>query len=113
MARNKEGLEKALELIPELEENLQKSENPGDANQVNQELEKANRLSDFFGLAALMCRDALNRKRIMRHFREEYQTDSGEALVKRREILRSGMGVYRRKKNPSYTRKISSMKMSN
>ena len=82
MARNKEGLEKALELIPELEEEFYRNLRIlGDANQVNQELEKANRLSDFFGLAALMCRDALNRNESCGgHFREEYQTDSGEAL---------------------------------
>ena len=82
MARNKEGLEKALELIPELEEEFYRNLRIlGNANQVNQELEKANRLSDFFGLAALMCRDALNRNESCGgHFREEYQTDSGEAL---------------------------------
>ena len=82
MARNKEGLEKALELIPKLEEEFYRNLRIlGDANQVNQELEKANRLSDFFGLAALMCRDALNRNESCGgHFREEYQTDSGEAL---------------------------------
>ena len=101
MARNKEGLEKALELIPELEEEFYRNLRIlGDANQVNQELEKANRLSDFFGLAALMCRDALNRNESCGgHFREEYQTDSGEALRNDEEYCYVAVwGVYRRKR---------------
>ena len=82
MARNKEGLQKALQLIPELEKQFYKDVKIlGDSNRVNQELEKANRLTDFFGMAKLMCEDALNREESCGgHFREEYQTESGEAL---------------------------------
>ncbi|HSN54493.1 MAG TPA: hypothetical protein VLT32_07455, partial [Candidatus Sulfomarinibacteraceae bacterium] len=47
----------------------------------NQELEKAGRVADFFELAELMCRDALQREESCGgHFREEYQTEEGEAL---------------------------------
>ncbi len=53
---------------------------PGGAAQVNQELERAGRVADFFGLADLMCRDALERNESCGgHFREEYQTPEGEA----------------------------------
>ena len=82
MARNKEGLKKALELIPELEKEFYRNVKIlGNTDRVNQELEKANRLTDFFGMAVLMCTDALNREESCGgHFREEFQTDSGEAL---------------------------------
>jgi succinate dehydrogenase / fumarate reductase flavoprotein subunit len=82
MARNKEGLQKALQLIPELEKEFYRNVRIlGTGDQVNQELEKANRLTDFFGMAKLMCADALNREESCGgHFREEYQTDSGEAM---------------------------------
>ena len=81
MARNKEGLEKALGLIEDLKNQFYENVKiPGDAETVNQELEKANRLTDFFGLAELMCRDALSRNESCGgHFREEYQTEQGEA----------------------------------
>ena len=81
MARNKEGLEKAIKLIPELRKEFWSNVRiPGDADIVNQELEKANRLVDFFELGELMCRDALTREESCGgHFREEYQTSEGEA----------------------------------
>ena len=81
MARNREGLQKALTLIPKLREEFWKDVRiPGDTHIVNQELEKANRLADFFDLGELMCRDALAREESCGgHFREEYQTGEGEA----------------------------------
>ena len=53
----------------------------GAGNDLNQELEKAGRVADFFELAELMCRDALERNESCGgHFREESQTPDGEAL---------------------------------
>jgi succinate dehydrogenase / fumarate reductase flavoprotein subunit len=82
IARTAEGLQKALQLIPALRgefwENLRI---PGGPAQVNQELEKAGRVADYFELAELMCRDALDRNESCGgHLREEYQTPEGEAL---------------------------------
>ena len=54
---------------------------PGDANELNQELEKAGRVADFLELGELMCKDALEREESCGgHFREESQTEEGEAL---------------------------------
>ena len=54
---------------------------PGSDDQVNQALEHAGRLSDFYDFAELMCRDALHRDESCGcHFREEHQTAEGEAL---------------------------------
>jgi succinate dehydrogenase / fumarate reductase flavoprotein subunit len=82
MARNKTGLEKALSEIPALEEEFWKDVRvPGSADTLNQSLEKAGRVADFFQLAQLMARDALNREESCGgHFREEHQTEEGEAL---------------------------------
>lgn len=82
MSRTAEGLEKAIQLIPELEaefwENVRVT---GTANELNQELEKAGRLVDYFEMGRLMCIDALHRNESCGgHFREEYQTEEGEAL---------------------------------
>jgi succinate dehydrogenase / fumarate reductase flavoprotein subunit len=82
MSRTAEGLEKAIQLIPELEaefwENVRVT---GEAGGINQELEKAGRLVDYFDLGRLMCIDALDRNESCGgHFREEYQTPEGEAL---------------------------------
>jgi succinate dehydrogenase / fumarate reductase flavoprotein subunit len=53
----------------------------GTGESVNQTLEKAGRVDDFFQLGMLMCRDALDREESCgAHFRSEYQTDDGEAL---------------------------------
>ncbi len=82
MARNAAGLQKALELIPELRERFWKEVKVlGTNEELNQSLEKAGRVADFFELAELMCLDALHRNESCGgHFREEYQTAEGEAL---------------------------------
>ncbi|TDC78875.1 fumarate reductase/succinate dehydrogenase flavoprotein subunit [Streptomyces hainanensis] len=81
MARNENGLRKALGRIPELREEFwRRVRVPGDGKELNQSLEKANRISDYLELAELMCLDALHRAESCGgHFREESQTDSGEA----------------------------------
>ena len=82
MARNEAGLRKALELIPLLREEFWRDVNvPGSDAELNQALEKAGRVADFFELAELMCKDALHRAESCGgHFREESQTPDGEAL---------------------------------
>jgi succinate dehydrogenase / fumarate reductase flavoprotein subunit len=82
MSRNEEGLKKALTLIPVLKEEFWRTVNvPGSDRELNQALEKAGRVADFFELAELMCLDALHRKESCGgHFREESQTPDGEAL---------------------------------
>jgi succinate dehydrogenase / fumarate reductase flavoprotein subunit len=82
MIRNKEGLKRALVLIDELEQEFWKDLIvPGSADELNPELEKANRIADFFELARLLVTDALAREESCgAHFREEYQTADGEAL---------------------------------
>ncbi|GIL28716.1 succinate dehydrogenase flavoprotein subunit [Actinocatenispora comari] len=81
MSRNAEGLRKALKRIPELREEFwQRVKVPGTGFELNQSLEKANRVADFLELAELMCLDALHREESCGgHFREESQTDDGEA----------------------------------
>ena len=81
MERNKEGLEKAIDLLGTLKEQFWKEIIvPGSNNQINQELEKAGRLIDFIELGQLMARDALERNESCGgHFRSEYQTDENEA----------------------------------
>jgi succinate dehydrogenase / fumarate reductase flavoprotein subunit len=82
MARNDAGLRKALQMIPELREEFWQNVNvPGSAETLNQALERAGRVADFFELAELMCRDALHRTESCGgHFREESQTPDGEAM---------------------------------
>ncbi len=81
MTRNEEGLKKGLFLIDELEKEFWKDVKvPGTADELNQELEKAGRVADFFELAKLMITDGLSRKESCgAHFREESQTETGEA----------------------------------
>jgi succinate dehydrogenase / fumarate reductase flavoprotein subunit len=81
MARNEEGLLKAMTLVKELGEEFWKElKVPGTSEQVNMELEKAGRVADFLELAELLITDALARKESCgAHFREEYQTADGEA----------------------------------
>ena len=81
MGRNEKGLKKALEQIPVLRTEYWKNVRVLGANEeMNQSLEKAGRVADFFELAELMCLDALERRESCGgHFREEYQTPEGEA----------------------------------
>jgi len=82
MARNKEGLEKAIIEIKELRKEFWKDVDvPGSLTGVNVELEKATRVADFLELGELMARDALHREESSGgHFREEFKTPEGEAL---------------------------------
>jgi succinate dehydrogenase / fumarate reductase, flavoprotein subunit len=81
MFRNAEGLKKGLELIDQLEEEFWKEiKVPGSQDEMNQELEKAIKVADFFEVGRLMIEDALERNESCgAHFREEYQTEQGEA----------------------------------
>ncbi len=82
MSRTKEGLEEAIKKIQELREEFWNNINiPEDDKTLNQTLERAGRVADFLELGELMARDALNRNESCGgHFREEYQTEDGEAL---------------------------------
>jgi len=82
MARNRKGLETALEKIPAIRDEFWRNVNvTGEALEINQALEKAGRVADFLELGELICRDALEREESCgAHFREEYQTEEGEAL---------------------------------
>jgi succinate dehydrogenase / fumarate reductase flavoprotein subunit len=81
MARNAAGLREALGRIPALREEFWHDVNvTGSDAELNQALEKAGRVADFLELAELMCRDALHREESCGgHFREEHQTEDGEA----------------------------------
>jgi succinate dehydrogenase / fumarate reductase flavoprotein subunit len=81
MARNAEGLKHALSVIPPLREQYWSDVRVlGTGEELNQSLEKAGRVADFFELAELICTDALARNESCGgHFREEYQTPEGEA----------------------------------
>ena len=82
MSRNESGLKLALKRIPELRDEFWRDVNvPGSDVELNQALEKAGRVADFFELGELMCIDALHRTESCGgHFREESQTPDGEAL---------------------------------
>jgi succinate dehydrogenase / fumarate reductase flavoprotein subunit len=81
MARDEAGLEKALTEVPALREEFWKDVRVLGGPALNQSLEKATRVADFFELGELMVRDALHREESCGgHFREESQTEDGEAL---------------------------------
>jgi succinate dehydrogenase / fumarate reductase flavoprotein subunit len=82
MARNAQGLEAAIKEVRQLKEEFWKDVRiPGEINELNSELDKAQRVADFIELGELMCIDALHRNESAGgHFREEYQTPEGEAL---------------------------------
>jgi len=81
MARNENGLKEAIQEIKALREEFWKDVRvTGEPNEFNPELEKAGRVADFIELGELMCMDALNRNESCGgHFREEFQTEEGEA----------------------------------
>lgn len=82
MARNQEGLQQAVTEIQQIKKEFWSDVRiPGSANEINTELDKANRVADFIELGELMCIDALQRNESCGgHFREEMQTEEGEAL---------------------------------
>lgn len=82
MARNKEGLTEAIAEIKAIREDFWKNVSvPGNSTELNPELEKANRVADFLELGELFAKDALERNESCGgHFREDYQTEDGEAL---------------------------------
>lgn len=102
MARNEEGLKKALQEIQELKKEF--SNNlfvPGENNEFNQELEKAIRVADFLELGELMARDALQRKESCGgHFREEMQTKDGETLRDDKNYMHVSTWQYREGEEP-------------
>ncbi len=81
MARNEEGLKTAIATIQALKKEFWSDVRiPGEISEMNTELDKAGRVADFIELGELMCVDALNRRESCGgHFREESQTDEGEA----------------------------------
>ncbi len=82
MARNAKGLQEAIQEIRQLKDEFWRDVKiPGEINEMNTELDKAGRVADFIELGELMCMDALDRNESCGgHFREEYQTEEGEAL---------------------------------
>ena len=88
MGRNEKGLKEALEMIPALRQEFWENVNVlGDNQELNQSLEQAGRVADFMEFGELLCYDALHRKESCGgHFREEYQTEDGEALRKDEEF---------------------------
>ncbi|MBI5610658.1 MAG: FAD-binding protein, partial [Deltaproteobacteria bacterium] len=81
MARNREGLLHNLERIPQIREEFWNNLNVlGDGDSYNMALEKAGRVADYLEFAELLCRDALHREESCGgHFREEFQSEAGEA----------------------------------
>jgi succinate dehydrogenase / fumarate reductase flavoprotein subunit len=82
MARNEKGLTEAIDEIKALKKEFWENVKiPGEIFEMNPELDKAGRVADFIELGELICIDALNRKESCGgHFREESQTEEGEAL---------------------------------
>jgi succinate dehydrogenase flavoprotein subunit len=82
MARSEASLKHAIERIPEIRREFWEDVNvPGGADELNQALEYAGRVADFLEFAELLAYDALYREESCGgHFREEFQTEDGEAL---------------------------------
>ena len=82
MARNEKGLNKAIGQIQDLRDDFNKNLLvPGSGDNLNAELERAGRVRDFLDFGELLCRDALERNESCGgHFREEHQTEDGEAV---------------------------------
>ncbi len=96
MSRSKEGLEAAIEEIPKLRKEFWTNVKVnGTADNFNISLEKAGRVADFLEFGELMCRDALAREESAGgHFREEHQTDDGEALRNDADFCHSAVWEY-------------------
>jgi succinate dehydrogenase / fumarate reductase flavoprotein subunit len=82
MARNEKGLKEAIAEVQQIRKEFYATARiPNNSEYMNTELTKALRVADFIDLGELMCFDALNRNESCGgHFREEYQTEDGEAL---------------------------------
>jgi len=92
MSRTREGLQEALGKVRALRDEFWSRVRIPEGEQLNQELEKAGRVADFFELGELMCRDALEREESCGgHFREEYQTPEGEALRNDQDFLHAAV----------------------
>ena len=102
MARTKDGLKKALNKIPKLREEFWKDlKLCGGKNELNQQLEKAGRVADYLEFSELMCRDALEREESCGgHFREEHQTDDGEAKRNDTSFAHVAVWEHQKDKNP-------------
>lgn len=99
MARNDTGLKQALKRIPELREEFWSNLTiKGDSNDLNQSLERAGRVADFMEFGELLCKDALTRTESCGgHFREESQTEDGEAKRNDEEFCHAAVWEYRGK----------------
>ncbi|WP_099331578.1 fumarate reductase/succinate dehydrogenase flavoprotein subunit [Actinomyces minihominis] len=103
MSRTREGLLKAIGLIRELRKEFWTDLRvPGKSiGEMNQSLEKAGRVADFLGLGELMCIDALNREESAGgHFRDEHQTEEGEAKRDDENFLHVSAWEYTGENNP-------------
>ncbi len=107
MVRNAAGLQHALAKIPQLREEFWRTANIlGGNDEFNQALEKAGRVADFFELAELMCRDALQREESCGcHFRKEFETPDGEAQRNDEEFCYVSAWEYSGSNNPSILHK--------
>lgn len=96
MSRNAQGLTEAMAEIRQIREEFWKDVRiPGTLKELNPELEKAGRVADFLELGELMCVDALTRSESCGgHFREEYQTQEGEALRNDEDFMYVGAYEY-------------------
>lgn len=88
MSRNEKGLNKGLELVEALQKEFWSDVKvPDTQEEINQELERAGRVADFFDVAKIIIQDGLKRTESCgAHFREESQTESGEAMRKDKEF---------------------------
>ncbi len=102
MARTKEGLEQALKEFKEMRESFWKEiKITGEKDELNPELEKAGRVADFIEIGELMARDALNREESCGgHFREEHQTEEGEAKRNDDKFMYVSAWEYQGEKDP-------------
>ncbi len=102
MGRNAAGLQKALELIPDLKEEFWSNlKVTGKDEELNIELERAGRVADFLEFGELLVRDALDRDESCGgHFREEHQTEEGEAIRNDEKFTNVSVWEYQGEKAP-------------
>ena len=102
MARNKKGLKNAIADIQNLNEEFHKNLFvPGNSSNLNSELEEAGRVRDFIEFGEVLCRDALAREESCGgHFREEYQTDEGEAQRNDKDFANASVWKFNENKEP-------------